>query len=378
MINFILTQAQKNNWNSYEEIFDAYAKKSNKKTFLHEKRTILGLIRRFDILNQFLDGSSSNFSNNSRYDQLSDEFKSVIVYYRDSETIKKKACETICTNSSTMTTFLLCLQEQGINKLSEITEDSILSIFVSSNGNLQRSYSFKNSIKNVLQICLQINPFINHILSFLPKHKRTRINIQFLTTNEINSLQKSLNKSDSTLSLRDKAIGTLALYTGLRSCDIAGLTLDCIDWDKDLINIIQQKTGVPLILPLTAIVGNAIYDYLINERPKMASKYVFLSNVRPFSRLTSSGLRNISIKIMDDANIRQIEGDRKGLHLFRHYVATKLLENEVPQPVISCTLGHTSPKSLDTYLNVDLKHLKSCALSIEKFPLPKGLLNHET
>jgi len=37
------------------------------------------------------------------------------------------------------------------------------------------------------------------------------------------------------------------LYTGMRSCDIAGLTLDAIVWDRDLIDIQQQKTEIPLV-----------------------------------------------------------------------------------------------------------------------------------
>lgn len=49
---------------------------------------------------------------------------------------------------------------------------------------------------------------------------------------------------------------------------MAGLTLDAIDWDGDLIYITQQKTEFPLELPLTAVVGNAIYDYLTSERPQ--------------------------------------------------------------------------------------------------------------
>ena len=75
----------------------------------------------------------------------------------------------------------------------------------------------------------------------------------------LNSIRSRLGKEytlhRSTLYI---LIGILAIYTGLRGCDIAGLTLDAIDWNRDFIYIRQQKTEIPLELPLTAIVGNAI------------------------------------------------------------------------------------------------------------------------
>jgi integrase len=91
----------------------------------------------------------------------------------------------------------------------------------------------------------------------------------------------------------------------------------------------------------------------------------------------NGSLGNISNKIMKTANIRQSTGDRRGFHIFRHHVATELLGNDVPQPVISRALGHISPDSLEAYLSADFKHLKECALSIERFPMPEGVFGNE-
>ena len=75
------------------------------------------------------------------------------------------------------------------------------------------------------------------------------------------------------------------------------------------------------------------------------------------------------------AGIRQGENERKSLHLFRHNVATALLQGGVQQPVISATLGHASPDSLDRYLSAEFKRLKECSLSIEYFPVGKGVFD---
>ncbi len=161
---------------------------------------------------------------------------------------------------------------------------------------------------------------------------------------------------------------------GLRSCDIAGISLSNIDWTNDRLHVSQQKTEVPLILPLGTTIGNAIYDYLIKERPETKSKEVFVSPAHPFTKLQGSSMYNVAKKIMKAANIRMNNGDRQGFHIFRHHMAISLLENGIPQPVISSTMGHTSPTSLNAYLNANFSHLKQCALSIECFPLKKEVL----
>ena len=74
---------------------------------------------------------------------------------------------------------------------------------------------------------------------------------------------------------------------------------------------------------------------------------------------------------MKKAGIRNHLNDRKGFHLFRHHLATSLLEQNVEYPIISQTLGHQSPESLNTYLGADFIHLKECALSIDCFPVRK-------
>lgn len=78
---------------------------------------------------------------------------------------------------------------------------------------------------------------------------------------------------------------------------------------------------------------------------------------------------------MDRAQIRMNPGDRRGSHLFRHRAATKMAENNIPAPVISATLGHSSPKSLDAYLSADLVHLKECAIDLGDYSIPKEVFD---
>jgi len=157
----------------------------------------------------------------------------------------------------------------------------------------------------------------------------------------------------------------LALRTGLRSVDILHLKLEDIHWRTNTIEIIQEKTQVPLVLPLLTDVGNAIADYLLHGRPESSLPYVFLRTLAPFQNLSShSACYAISCKIMKAAGIRQGKADCKGFHCLRHSVAARLLSEETPLPVISSILGHRNKDSAKVYLSTDLDHLRDCALSL--------------
>ena len=62
--------------------------------------------------------------------------------------------------------------------------------------------------------------------------------------------------------------------------------------------------------------------------------------------------------------------DRKGVHSLRHTLASTMLANDVPLPVISSVLGHITTKATGIYLHIDIERLKECALD------PDEVINH--
>lgn len=377
----VLSSADSKDCASYTDIYMEYANKSSSRHYLRDKLNCLGIIERFDNRGQYPDGRRrQQIVKRGLYHLLLPEFKAVVDCYRASESKRNKKATTIIGEASHGASFLYALQQKGINTLGTITEAAVLSVFIGDDDTLRRSCSYKKDIAAVLKACIRENPDcpdLARILAYLPELREQRKNIQCLKPEETHQIKQALTNEDSGLSLRDRAVGSLALYTGMRCCDIAGLTVNDIDWEKELIHIRQQKTDVPLELPLSVTVGNAIYDYFASERPETECEYVFISENRPYGRLMSGSIGNISNKIMKAANTRQSPGDRRGSHIFRHRVATELLGGGVPQPVISRALGHTSPDSLEAYLSADFKHLKECALSIERFPMPEGVFGNE-
>lgn len=164
---------------------------------------------------------------------------------------------------------------------------------------------------------------------------------------------------------RDYAILLIALRLGLRSVDITNLKLEQLKWQRNTLEMVQQKTGRLLIVPLLADVGNAIIEYLLNGRPTSSEPYVFLRNQAPYTKLSGNiAVYHIVSGYMKKAGIRQDEGDRKGAHCLRHSVAARLLAAETPLPIISSVLGQADKNSARVYLSTDMEHLQSCALGL--------------
>jgi len=359
---------------TYEDMYRYYlANRSG--SSLRNAKNMLSSIKYFDSYGTYPEGKIKRQVGREKteYELLPDEFREVIDIYIRTDTERGKKGGTVRIESISGITFLTCIWKQGICSLPAITQNSVVNVFLGEDGKLKKSGSYKKNIKAVFTACKGNKAFnsavISRIIAFLPQLRDSRKNIQYLTEAECNRLENGLISASSPISLRDKAIGLLAMFTGLRSCDIMALTLTSIDWDNDTISIRQQKTGVPLLLPLVPVVGNAIYDYLTKERPKTDTQEIFISHNHPYGRLRSPTGFAISCSIMEKCGIRQEPGDRKGLHLLRHHLATELLAKDVPTPTISRILGHSSPDSTQTYLSADFIHLKECSLSIQEFPI---------
>jgi len=369
ILSLILKNSEKNGWNSYEDVYHYFESVYAPSTY-REYKSILIAIRNFDIHNKYPTGINSSLTDNPAETLLCEDFIQIIEYYKSSEQLRGNLKNrTIESYASHAKSFFLALQAIGITTISEITEKAILLVLLSEEGGLNKSATHSNSVKGVLRRCAE-KFSTGMIAKMIPVAKKHRKNIQYLSSDETQKIRAVLESPDSPLTLRDRAIGILAYYTGLRRSDISSLNLDSIDLDNDKIYIIQKKTQEPIDIPLKAVVGNAIYDYVVHERPKSDNIAIFLT--RHHQRLSSGAMWSVSHKIMEAAKVRQGAKQQKGLHLFRHHFATTLLGNRVAQPIISNALGQIDPVSVEAYFSSDFINLKSCAISVDKFPIAEG------
>jgi integrase len=179
---------------------------------------------------------------------------------------------------------------------------------------------------------------------------------------EIKQIEETVSQS-SAVGKRDYAMLLLATRLGLRSSDIAGLTFENLDWNRNIICLTQYKTKKMIELPLLADVGEAVINYLKYARPVSGLQQVFLTVCNPY-RTVNRLIINGAVSRTIIASGVDITGRKFGPHAMRHTLASQLLRNGTSLPVISETLGHTNTQVTMNYLRIDINNLMRCTLDV--------------
>lgn len=166
---------------------------------------------------------------------------------------------------------------------------------------------------------------------------------------------------------RDYAILLLAVRLGLRASDIRNLQFENISWPGSRLSFVQQKTKVPIVLPLPTDVGEALVDYLKYGRPASEYNYVFVEHLYPYDGMGEKAIPRIASKAIKKSDT-EIGTRRHGSHALRHTLANFLLGQKTSLPIISQILGHESVQTSMNYLRIDMEQLRQCALEAPMVP----------
>lgn len=194
-----------------------------------------------------------------------------------------------------------------------------------------------------------------------------------LSVEEVKRLLSSIERT-SPKGKRDYAIILIASRLGLRCSDILNLQFKNIDWEKSLITLTQQKTGKKIELTLLPEVGNAIIDYIKYARPVSEDKHIFLQLLSPYKNMLSNDVRNLMKLYLVRAGIN-CKNRKHGPQILRHTLASQLLANGTPLPIISETLGHSNSETTLFYLRIDSSNLRKCSLDVP--PVPSSFYEKE-
>ena len=159
---------------------------------------------------------------------------------------------------------------------------------------------------------------------------------------------------------RDHAIILLLARLGLRSCEVAALRLEDVDWDEGRLLIRSAKSDRSIYLPLPADVARALARYLKTARPPCRCREVFLRFMAPVGGITRIAVGGVARSAFLRAGLR---GASLGAHTFRHSLASELLRQGASLPQIGRILRHRDLSTTAIYAKVDMKVLRPLAMA---------------
>jgi site-specific recombinase XerD len=163
----------------------------------------------------------------------------------------------------------------------------------------------------------------------------------------------------SPLGRRDYAILLLMVIYGLRGRDVAGLTLDDVDWKRDRLHVRERKADHFTVYPLSPVVGEAIVEYLKRDRPQTADRHLFFRHHAPHTPLTQCAASSRASYYLRKAGVHV---RRAGSHTLRHTCVQRLVDAGFSLKTIGDYVGHRSTSSTEIYTKIAVETLRNVAL----------------
>jgi len=250
-----------------------------------------------------------------------------------------------------------------------------------------------NDIANFLQGCIGSSPtyrdksissYLRSFLRFLFHSEIIDVNLALgvptiklktsrriphhLTLEQVDELLNAVRDLPSCRSRkRNYAMVLLMARLGLRPPEVIAIQLNDIDWRKGEI-LIRGKCGYQDKLPLLEDIGEAITEYVINDR-KGKSRQLFVAYRPPYLPLNDSQvLTKVLKRAVKITSITRLE-DYTVSHVLRHSLATNLVQKGASLEEISNTLRHRNRTTTLLYIRQDIDGLRTISLP---WPLKEG------
>ncbi len=181
----------------------------------------------------------------------------------------------------------------------------------------------------------------------LPKH--------VLTASEAERVMSGADITTS-IGIRDRAMMETLYSTGMRRMELAGLKLTDLDDERGTVMVRMGKGKKDRMIPIgeRALAWNR--KYLVEVRPKLSlppdDGSLFLTSQG--DGFTPQGLSKVVRAYVSKSDINKTGS----CHLFRHTMATLMLENGADIRFIQQMLGHADLSTTQIYTQVSIRQLK--------------------
>ncbi|MFZ2664044.1 MAG: site-specific tyrosine recombinase XerC [Patescibacteria group bacterium] len=178
---------------------------------------------------------------------------------------------------------------------------------------------------------------------------------QVLTAQEMEKVFQQFNINDS-LGLRDRAIFEVFYSSGIRRGELSRLKIFDVDADRGVLFLKETKGWKDRMVPVGERALAWLEKYLREVRPSLAvppdDGTLFLSN--DGHPLTPDTLTDMGAAYVGAANL----GKSGSCHIFRHTMATLMLEGGADIRYIQQMLGHENLNTTEIYTRVSIRGLQ--------------------
>jgi integrase/recombinase XerD len=154
---------------------------------------------------------------------------------------------------------------------------------------------------------------------------------------------------------RDRAMLLLLWRLALRRGEVAAVTLDDLDWRAGELRVCGKSRRVE-VLPLPWDVGEALAEYVRDDRPRVEGRAVFVAVNAPHGSLTPATVGRVVADAARRAGVRGVTA-----HRLRHTAATEMLREGASLIEIGQVLRHRQTQTTAIYAKVDVETLRSVA-----------------
>ena len=189
----------------------------------------------------------------------------------------------------------------------------------------------------------------------LPKNEK-RLPKNVLSMTEVESIIQAVDITSVT-GIRDRAILETLYSTGARRMELVKLGLYDVDLGRGTVMVRQGKGKKDRLIPIGDRALQWINKYLSELRPQLVKKGADPGNLFLSAHGTPLTVDYLS-EVVKEYVIKGGVMKKGSCHLFRHAMATLMLENGADLRFIQAMLGHAQLSTTEIYTQVNIKKLK--------------------
>ena len=226
-------------------------------------------------------------------------------------------------------------QIQTINPSLQQIEDYVFKLYKN-----EKKYSYNHIVNNLASIEKYVR-FRGKEVKFARPKKPKRLIKDFLSEAEVSRIISACKN------IREKGFLVLISYTGLRNQELCDLKVSDLDFGDNTVRVLKGKNSKERIVNMSSECTKIILKYL-SEFPRSDDSFLFTTLVHG-NQYHTGDLRKLVRVVSKRTDINR----RVYPHLFRHSLASNLLNRGAGILTIKEQLGHSD-------LSSTLHYIQSC------------------